>query len=374
MISVMILAGEASGDQRGGEVAKALRTRLPDCRLTGIGGQQMQMAGVELFCNVDKLSVMGFSEVIKHLPQIYKIFKRTQQKLREEAPDLLILVDYPGFNLRIARYAKSIGIKTLFYISPQVWAWRQNRVKKIAASVDHMAVIFPFEKKFYERYNLPVTFVGHPLTQTIQMTHDRANFRKMHAIPEDAPLISFLPGSRLSEVHTLLPLFVAAMPLIREAVPNARFALALASTIDMNDLAPIIGNNDILIVQKNTYDLMHAADLVITASGTATLETALIGTPMIVVYKVNAITGWIAKRLIKIPYISLCNIVAEEKVVEELLQEKATPQEIAFEAIDLLSHPEKLLAIRRKLSPIREKLGHEKAADNMAQLVIDLVG
>jgi lipid-A-disaccharide synthase len=373
MKKIMMIAGEPSGDMRGAEVIVALKKQLSEISITGIGGEAMRKAGVNTFVDIQELSVMGFLEVIKHLPGIYKIYRLTQQKLREEKPDLLILVDYPGLNLRLARYAKSIGIKTLFYISPQVWAWRQGRVKKIAKSVEHMAVIFPFEKKLYEKEGLPVTFVGHPLTRTIPRTFDKTALRQQFHLKQDSPVLALLPGSRLSELKTLLPIFVASARRIQAQLPSVQIVLALAPHFDETTVKPYLGSLPIKIIAHHTYEVIATSDLVLIASGTATLETALIGTPMIVAYKVSAFTGWVAKHLITIPYISLANIVAEKKVVEEYLQDNARPALIAEKAIEILENPTEQQAIRTALSDIRHKLGSDDAAENMAELIVNLL-
>ena len=372
---IMIIAGEASGDQRGAEVASTLLARDPNLKLYGIGGEHMRAAGVETLVDVSQLAVMGFVEVIVHLPRIMRIFKLTKNLLIERKPDLLILVDYPGFNLRLAKIAKKSGIKVLFYISPQVWAWRQHRVKKIAQVVDHMAVIFPFEKQFYQAHNVPVSYVGHPLTQKLKTKISQAEARTKLDIPLQHKMIALLPGSRESEINRILPELIKSTELISTQIANCIFYLAIASTIPTDAISKAIAssNSDIRIARGKTYDIISAADVVLTASGTATLETALLNKPMVIVYKVSALTAFIVRKMIKIPYVSLCNIVAGEQVVVELLQNDATAENIAQETLHILTNEKYREQMQEKLSHIEEKLGNLEAADNVANIALNML-
>lgn len=370
---IMIVAGEASGDQRAAEVAKELLVLNPNTKLYGIGGKHMRAAGVQTLFDVQDLAVMGFIEPLKHLPRILKIFNVMKRQLKQDRPDLLILVDYPGFNLRLAKVAKQLGIKVLFYISPQVWAWRQNRVKRIAKVVDHMAVIFPFEEKFYQGHNVPVTYVGHPLTQTLQ-TPSKSIARQQLKIDENSKLVCLMPGSRLSEVERLLPTMLLSAQVIKEQVKEIQFVLALASTIPQDKITSLLTNYPLeLKISLDSSMAVTAADAVITASGTATLETALLQRPMVIVYKVNKLTALIAKRLIKIPFISLCNIVAEKMVVKELLQDDANVENISQEVVKLLTNTHYCDTITAELATIKQKLGAEKAAYNVAKIALSML-
>jgi len=371
----MLIAGEASGDQRGAEVAQALLVMQPQLTLFGIGGQHMRAAGVATMIDVNELAVIGFFEVLKHLPRILKIFYRMKRVLQENRPDLLILIDYPGFNLRFAKVAKRLKIPVLFYISPQVWAWRQHRVKKIAQVIDHMAVIFPFEKQFYQQQNIPVTYVGHPLTQKINRAPTMAEARKKLAFDLDNKIISLLPGSRRSEIERLLPTMLDAAEELTKKIPGLIFLLAVATTVDSEKIKALLQNSriNIRILQNDAYATMSAADVVLTASGTATLEAALLNKPMVVLYKVNRFTAAILKRMLKIPYVSLCNIVAGEKVVTELLQADATADNLVKETMLLLNDTQRQQQIKAKLSSIKAKLGEMNAEHNVAQIAIQML-
>jgi lipid-A-disaccharide synthase len=371
--NIMIVAGEASGDQRGAEVAVALLARDPGLKLFGIGGEHMRAAGVETLVDVSELAVMGFAEVIIHLPCIMKIFKLAKKLLTDRKPDLLILVDYPGFNLRLAKVAKQIGIKVLFYISPQVWAWRQHRVKKIAQAIDHMAVIFPFEKQFYQDHAVPVTYVGHPLSQKLQNKISAETARAELNIEPQQKMIALLPGSREGEINRILPELIKATELISAQIPNCIFYLALASTINSDKINNAIKHSKIKIERNKTYQIISAADVVITASGTATLETALFNKPMVIVYKVSSLTALIVRKMIKIPYVSLCNIVAGEQVVVELLQNDATAKNISQETLKILNDDVYRNHMKAKLRSINAKLGNFDAADNVAQIALSML-
>jgi lipid-A-disaccharide synthase len=372
---IMIIAGEASGDQRGAEVATALLAHDSNLRLYGIGGEHMRAAGVETLVDVSQLAIMGFVEVIVHLPRIMKIFKFTKKLLLKRKPDLLILVDYPGFNLRLAKFAKQLNIKVLFYISPQVWAWRQHRVKKIAKVVDHMAVIFPFEKQFYQDHHVPVTYVGHPLTQKLKNKISQADARIKLDITPQQKMIALLPGSREGEINRILPELIKATELISARTPNSVFYLAIASTIQIENIknAIKVSKANIKIGRGKTYEIISAADVVLTASGTATLETALLNKPMVTIYRVSSLTAFIVRKMIKIPYVSLCNIVAGEQVVVELLQDDATAENIAQETLHLLTDETYRRQMQAKLSSIETKLGDLQAADNVANIALNLL-
>lgn len=370
----MIVAGEASGDQRGGEVVKALLHKEPKLDIFGIGGQDMRSAGIKTIYDVSDLAVMGFIEPLIHLPRILRIFKQMKMLLQTKRPDLLILVDYPGFNLRLAKVAKQLGIKVLFYISPQVWAWRQNRVRKIAQVVDHMAVIFPFETKFYEDHNVPVTYVGHPLSERITQAPTQLEARKRLAINIDKKIICLMPGSRNAEIKKLLPIMLDASKRIMGQVNNIEFVLPLASTIDQQMIEQLINPYNLPIeIANEPLTALSAADAVVTASGTATLETALLNKPMVIIYKVNRLTAMIAKRVIKIPAISLCNIVAEQMVVRELLQDDANPDTVSQEIIRILQDEQYRNDMIAKLKQINQKLGKTDAADNVANIALKML-
>ena len=373
--NIMLVAGEASGDQRGAEVAQALLSRNPQLTLFGIGGTQMRTAGVKTTVDVNQLAVIGFFEIIKHLPRILKIFNNTKQLLKERQPDLLILIDYPGFNLRLAKIAKTLNIPVLFYISPQVWAWRAHRVKKIAQLVDHMAVIFPFEKQYYQQQNLAVTYVGHPLTEKLKQIPSINTARSILSLKTTDKVVTLLPGSRTSEIERLLPIMLDAVSKLATQHPELKFLLAKAATIDIKKINTLFGSSTatIQIINNDTYTAISAADVVLTASGTATLETALLNKPMVVIYRMNRLTAAMLKRLLKIPYVSLCNIVAGKQVVVELLQKEANSENINKEILLILNDQDYCKQMKSNLKLIKEKLGDFDAAVNVAQIALQML-
>ncbi len=371
--SIMMVAGEASGDQRGAEVVLALLKKDQHLHFFGIGGHEMRAAGVDTQMDIHELAVMGFIEVIKHLPHLLAVMRRTKKLLLQKKPDILILVDYPGFNLRLAKFAKQQGIPVLFYISPQVWAWRQGRVKKIAQVVDHMAVIFPFEKKFYDAHQVPVTYVGHPLIEKIKTVPTQKEARQHLGITQSL-VITLCPGSRYAEFNTLFPIMLESAKLIATQYPQAHFIVAKASTIERHVIVAFITQINLSIqITDNALQAMSAADVIVTASGTATLEAALLNKPMVIAYKVNKVTALIIKHLIKIPYISLANIVAGEGVVCELLQKNATPKKIANEVLRLLNDPVVYQHITQKLMTLKKIFGESLAAEKVAEIALRLL-
>lgn len=373
---IMICAGEASGDQRAAEVVLALKSKNKDFEFLGIGGDEMRAAGVNTLIDIHELAVMGFVEVIKHLPHLYRVMKRAKMILEQERPDVLVLVDYPGFNLRLAKAAKILGIKVLFYVSPQVWAWRQGRVKKIVKVVDHMAVIFPFEKKFYESYKMPVTYVGHSLVQKIKSVPSQREARKKLGLVDNDCVIALCPGSRYTEVESLLPAMLESALIILKEFPGTTFILPRASTIHREMLLKIIEDysleEKVRVLDEDSLWAMSAADLVLVASGTATLEVALLRKPMVVIYKVNAFTAWLIRKMIRIPYISLCNIVAGEFVVKEFLQEAMTAENISAEVLRILSDETYRTNMILKLTRLSTALDDLNSAERVAHIVLDL--
>ncbi len=297
----MIVAGEASGDLHGADLVKTLTQRRPDCGFFGMGGPAMREAGVELLADASELAVVGLFEVLAHYPRIRRALRRLERTLQDRRPDLLILVDYVEFNLQLARCAKRLGIKVLFYISPQVWAWRSRRVKKIGARVDRMAVLFPFEVEIYQRHGIPVTYVGHPLVSHAQPSMGRDEVLQGFGLDALRPIVGLLPGSRRIEIKRLLPLLIDTAALLQGRIPDAQFLLPLASTLDASDVAPYLPEDrGIAVIQGHTYDVMQVCDALIAAAGTATLEAALIGTPMAIVYKVSPLSYPILIRCFKI--------------------------------------------------------------------------
>ncbi|MDD2540742.1 MAG: lipid-A-disaccharide synthase [Desulfuromonadaceae bacterium] len=371
----MIVAGEASGDIYGADLVRESLKLIPGAHFSGIGGARMREAGVETLVDSGDMAVVGLVEVIKHFGVISAAFMKLKQIIQNDSPDLLILIDYPGFNLRLAKVAKKAGVKVLYYISPQIWAWRQGRVKKIARLVDHMAVILPFEAPFYQQAGVPVTFVGHPMLDLVTVVMDRSAAATSFNLDPTRKIVGLFPGSRRNEIEKLLPVIIAAAVKLKERFPDIQFILPLASTLQRNDIAPLLAaaSLDVTITRDRIHDMIRACDAVISVSGTVTLEIALVGTPMVIIYKLSPLTYQLAKRLVKVPNIGLCNIVAGETVVRELIQEQANPEEIAAEVGAILENIPYQETIRQKLGNVRSKLGFGNASARVAQLACNLM-
>ncbi|MBF0471182.1 MAG: lipid-A-disaccharide synthase [Gammaproteobacteria bacterium] len=371
----MVIAGEASGDQHAALVISEAQQRIPDLHFFGIGGENMRRSGVEVIVDSAQMAVVGLFEVLAHFRTLYAALEQMRQLLRQRRPQLLLLVDYPDFNLRLAKSAKALGIPVLYYISPQIWAWRQHRVHTIKKRVDHMAVIFPFEVPFYRDAGVPVTFVGHPLRDEVNCTHSVAEARKKYQLGDQEVVIGLFPGSRRSELKRLLPLLLESGHQLQQKIPKIRFLLPLASTLGEEDIQSISAFQELKIevTQGDIYRVMRSCDLVITASGTVTLELALLETPMIVIYRVNPLSYKLMSRMIRVKHIALCNIVAGERVVPELIQDDATPEKIASTAIQLIEAPEKRKGIQRQLGEIRERLGSGDCSGGVVNLIASLL-
>ena len=370
----MIVAGEASGDIYGAALVSEANTLVPGIHFFGIGGARMREAGVETLVDSSDMAVVGLVEVIKHFDVISAAFGKLKQIILQTPPDLLILIDYPGFNLRLAKVAKKAGIKVLYYISPQIWAWRQGRVKKIARLVDHMAVILPFEAPFYEKAGVPVTFVGHPMLDLVQVQLDRSTAATSFSLDPARKVVGLFPGSRHNEIERLLPVIIGAASRLMEQFPVIQFILPLASTLSSNDIVPQLtaAGLDVTTTRDRIHDMIRACDAVISVSGTVTLEIALVGTPMVIIYKLSPLTYQIAKRLIKVPNIGLCNIVAGETMVRELIQDEANPEMISAEIAALLTDQTYHASIVAKLAHVRSKLGSGGASARVAALALEL--
>ena len=373
---IFICCGEASGDLLGGHLAQALLERDSSLLIAGMGGTHMQAAGVELIEDLTRVGVLGGFELIKHAKNIYRVAKKIKQYLKQNKPDLVILIDYPGFNLNaIAPAAKKYGIPVLYYVSPQIWAWRYSRIHKIRRNVNHMAVLYRFEKSLYEKENVPVTFVGHPLKNSAQATLSKDECYRLFELDPQKPVVALLPGSRKQEVEHLLPIMLEAKKIIQQTMPRVQFALPIASTLGKDYFKHKVPG-DITLVERNTYNLLSIADAAITASGTATLEISLMTVPMLILYKLTTPTYWLARlRLIgkKVPQLGLCNIIAQETVAKEYLQHAAIPKDIAEETIKLLNDEAYRASIKHKLLRIKDELGDGDPAQNVAELVLSML-
>ncbi|MGV1098961.1 lipid-A-disaccharide synthase [Thiovibrio sp. JS02] len=372
-LKIMIVAGEASGDMHAARLIAALKARRPDARICGVGGPALAAEGVEILYDAARLAVVGIFEVISHFSFIREAMRILVRRLREDPPDLLILVDYPDFNFHLGKKARKLGVPIFYYISPQVWAWRSGRVKTIRALVDRMAVILPFEQAFYRKFGMEVDFVGHPLMDAVRATLPAARFRLRHEIGPEATVVGLLPGSRKRELSAMLPVFLAAAKIIKAKVRDAVFLLPLAPTLAEEDLFAA-GLADcglpVRVSREDRYELMASCQAVMAASGTVSLELAILNVPMVISYKVSPLTYFLGRRLIKVQYASLVNLVAGREVVPELLQHEATPEKIAEATLKLLADNEERGRMLAGLGEVREKLGGAGASARAAELVL----
>jgi lipid-A-disaccharide synthase len=394
---IFLVAGEPSGDLHAAGLVTALRRLRPGIRVTGIGGRHLQDAGVDLLYHTDTLAFMGFTEVLRHLPYLWRVMREVRRFLDRERPDLVVLVDYPGFNLRLAPHARAAGCRVLYYISPQLWAWHEQRVVALARSTDLLACVLPFEPDFYERMRTvygeapDVRFVGHPLLD-VAVAGDPEGLRRELLIPPGAELLALLPGSRRQEIEQLLPAMAGAVALLRDRRPDLFPVLCAAPGVPRGIYASILGRAGIVLapaipagsvrspregivaVGGRTYDVMGAARGALVASGTATLETGLFGTPMVIAYRLNPISWRIGRSRVRVPHIGLVNLVAGERVVPELLQEKVTPESLAESLGPLLDDGVERERVKTALAGVRQRLGEPGAAERTARLALGLLG
>jgi lipid-A-disaccharide synthase len=371
---ILIITGEASGDLHGSEMAKALQRLSSDVKIYAMGGEELRLSGAEIVIHSGPLAVVGITEVLGSMRAILRAYRELKAFIRGEKPALLILIDFPDFNLRLARVAKKYGVPVLYYISPQVWAWRAGRVQAMARYVKKMAVIFLFEVPLYEKAGIPVEFVGHPLMDVLGTWENGRTGKGGEAFGGD-PLIALLPGSREKEISALLPEMVRAAELLLREKPRARFILPLASTIHRVDVEKYLPPEfpALTIVEGKTYEAVQAAEVVIVASGTATLETAILGRPMVIVYRVSPLSYWIGRALVHVNCIGLANIVAGKKIVPELLQGEACGKKISAAALKILNEPEYRETMIAGLKEVRTKMGGRGAAARVAQIALKMV-
>ncbi|BBA70705.1 Lipid-A-disaccharide synthase [Geobacter sulfurreducens] len=372
----MIVAGEASGDLHGaGLVREALRLD-PTLSFFGIGGPRMREAGVETLVDSSEMAVVGIVEVLAHIGVISRAFMALRRVIVSNPPDLLILIDYPDFNMLLARVARRHGVKVLYYISPQVWAWRTGRVKTIGRLVDRMAVVFPFEVPFYERAGVPVSFVGHPLADRVRPTMGRDEALASFGLDPGRRVVGLFPGSRRGEIAKLFPVILESAQQLRERYPDIQFILPLASSLTDGDIAPLLAASglDVTVARDRVYDVMQVCDAIVTVSGTVTLEIALMGVPMVIIYKVSPLTYQVGKRLIRVDHIGICNIVAGARVVPELIQDEASADRIAAEIGRYLDDPAHAEKTRAGLAMVKEKLGTGGCSERVAGIVLEMLG
>jgi lipid-A-disaccharide synthase len=373
---VMIVAGEASGDLHGAVLARELLALDSSLILSGIGGAGMAATGVTIVYDISRLAVMGIIEVISRLKDIRSAMKILEEQFEMNRPDLLILIDYPGFNLELARRAKKYNIPVLYYISPKIWAWREGRITSIKKYVDRMAVILPFEKKYYKGHGFEVDFVGNPLLDQVQPTLTSNEFKIQYGIDHDATIIGIMPGSRKQEIAKILPVFMETALLLNEKIKKCVFLLPLASTLtedDLNEHGVMDDRLDIRIIKENRYETMAACDAAMAASGTLTMELGILQVPMVVCYRISKLTHFLAKPFIKAEYASLVNLVAEKEVVTELLQQEATPENIYREILPLLLNQEARDSMKQALFNVSKQLGEPGASKRTARLAMEML-
>jgi len=373
--SVVIVAGEASGDAHAARLVNELRKLDSSISFRGMGGDNLRKADVDVFIDMAELAVVGIIEVLLKYNMIKAELNKLKQNIADDPPDLLILVDYQEFNQRLAAYAKSIGIKVLFYIGPQVWAWRPKRVYKMGKIVDHMAVILPFEKKLYEDADVPVTFTGHPLTKEVIINKTKQQARTQLKI-DDKITLGLFPGSRSGEIKRVLPILLETAALIKKEKPHVQFILPVASTIKKDTLIPFNSSIDelsVITTKEPFHDVIQACDVILTASGTATLEIGLLEVPMVIVYKIAALSHFILKFLVSIKHLGLVNIIPGKEIVREFIQQDARPKDISKEALKLLDDKTYYDSMRHELSLIRQQLGDGDGSKNVAELAYKMI-
>ena len=369
----MIVAGEASGDQHGAKLVAEMRRSNPAIFFCGIGGKAMASAGVRILVDTADLTVVGITEVIAKLPVVYRSLAVAKKLLQSLKPDLLILIDFPDFNLRVAATARKLGIPVLYYISPQIWAWRRGRVKKIGKLVSHMAVILPFEADFYSAHGIPVTFVGHPLLDRItgEEEDDAAEDSAEHT------LIGLLPGSREVEIKRLLPVMLDAAERMHRQDPRLKFAVSVAPTVERKMLEAMIkgrgGDGSISLSEIPVERLFGMCRLVVAASGTVTLQAAIAGTPMVIIYKVSQISYWLGRALIRVDHIGMINLIAGRRLVPELIQDQATATNISDQVFGLLNDEKRLGQLKKDLLTAGQLLGGSGASRRVAQIALGLM-
>lgn len=362
-----IIAGEASGDLHGSNLIKALHKQDNNADIRCWGGDRMQEAGATVVKHYRDLAFMGFVEVIANLRTILRNIDFCKKDILQYKPDVLVLIDYPGFNLRIAEWARKQGLKIIYYISPQVWAWKGNRVKKIKRDVDKMMVILPFEVDYYrDKWNYDVTYVGHPLTEVIEDEEQNVLVKKL----SDKPIIALLPGSRKQEIQVKLPVMLSMV----DKFPHYQFIVAQAPSQPAELYEEVIGNKNVLIADNQTYNLLKQATAALVTSGTATLETALFGVPEVVCYKGNPVSFWLATKLVDVEYISLVNLIMEKEVVKELIQDDFNEDNLYTELKKILENEEHLAQLKSDYSTLWNKLGKHPSSELAAAEIIKLLG
>jgi len=377
--TLLLSAGEASGDMYAAQLAAALKKRL-DVQIFGMGGEQMRAAGVDVITDYREVSVLGITEIISHLPSLVRAMRKLVSEARKRKPVLAILTDFPGFHLRLARKLKPLGVKNVYYVCPQFWAWRPWRVRIVRRRFTQALCIFPFEEKFYGDAGVPTKFIGHPLVGMVSATLSRTQFAEKHGIDPAGPIVTLLPGSRLGEIARHLPTMLAACAELhktelKKTKRELSFVIAVAPGVELSQIHRLVTASGICaaVVQNETYNALAAATAALVCSGTATIEAALLDVPMVVVYKVTALTALLAKPLVRTKFFSMVNLIAGREVVPELIQEKFTAPAAAQELRRLLDSADARANLRAGLAEVREKLGPPGAVERAADAIMQLI-
>ena len=370
----MISCGEPSGDLYAGELARCLRSLDPSTVLTGFGGEHLRAAGADLLGDFSGLSVTGLLEVARVLPRTYQIYRRIVASARRHPPDVFVAVDFPDFNFRLAKSLRALGVPVVYYISPQLWAWRPGRMKTMRRLADRVLVIFQFEEQIYRDAGVPVEWVGHPLLDVMPPSPPKSQLVGSLGLDQGRPIVALLPGSRRNEVRAILPGLVQAAARIRARIPAAQFVLARAPHVADELLEPLRGlpGPPALIVNGRSDDVLEVADVALVASGTITVQAALHECPMVVVYRLSALTYRIGRPLVKVNTFAMANLVAQKRVVPELIQDDFTPERVADEALKVLTDPVHAARVRRELADVHARLGTRGASARAARAVLEV--
>jgi len=370
-IKLLVVAGEASGDLHGGNLAKALKRLIPNVEMEGTGGNNMREAGVSVLYDIKKMGAVGIVELVGSLFHHFKIYRKLSSSIAQKKYDAAILVNYPGLNLRLAERCKAAGCPVFFYISPQVWVWDRGRVKSISKTATKMYVILPFEEKIYKNAGVDVEYHGHPFVDIPFPEEPREDFFKGLNLNPNKKTVGILPGSRMNEIATLLNDMLDASAIIKRKIPECQFILPVADTIDPNHIYEKLGENplDVKVVTKKTYNVMAASDFLIVASGSATLEAGILACPMVIIYQVHPLTYKIFRAFRSLENFGLVNILADDMVVPELLNQYASPEKIAEEALRVLENPEYNTTVKDKLNAMRKTLGEKGVTERIANSI-----
>jgi lipid-A-disaccharide synthase len=370
--NIVVVAGEASGDHHAAELITQLKLYHDTINFSGIGGIKMQQAGANILYDLAQFGVTGLTDVIKQSKHIFRAMQIIKRHLNSQKPDLLILIDYPGFNLRLAKFAKSLNIKVIYYISPQIWAWKAGRIKHIKKYVDHMAVIFPFEKKLYETYQVPVSFVGHPLVSELPEYVDKNILRQQLQLPLDKTIIALLPGSRIHEIDRHMPIFIAVAKKLYANHKNLHFVIPRAHTVPKIYLDKYLQDCPTFVTHQTGYanELVSCADYGMVASGTASLEAALRLLPMCIVYKTSWLSFYLGMKFIKIKYLGLCNILSDKMLIPEFIQDDCNPDEIFIYMNQLLTQSTFKKNIVINLNLLKNELSSQNADDSLTNIIL----